>query len=89
VKPPQRVEGVPAAYPRVAARLKLQGAVAIEMIVTEKGEVIEPRVVESAGEVLDQAVLDAVNEWRFEPAQKDGVKVRVRYRYRQEFRANP
>lgn len=86
VKPPQRIEGSPAAYPRVAARLKLHGAVAVEMIVTEKGEVIESRVVESAGELLDQAVLDAIHAWKFEPAQKDGVKVRVRYRYRQEFR---
>jgi TonB family protein len=89
VKPPQRIEGAPAAYPRVAARLRLQGAVSVEMIVTEKGEVLEPRVVESAGELLDQAVLDAVHDFRFEPAQKDGVRVRVRYRYRQEFRANP
>jgi TonB family protein len=86
VKPPQRIQGAPAAYPRVAARLKLHGAVAVEMIITETGEVIEPRVEESAGEVLDQAVLDAVRSWRFEPARKDGVKVRVRYRYRQEFR---
>ncbi len=89
VKVPQRIEGSPAAYPRVAARLKLHGAVGVEMIVTEKGEVIEPRVVESAGELLDQAVIDAIASWKFEPAQKDGVKVRVRYRYRQEFKPNP
>ena len=56
------------------------------MIVTEDGEPLDLAVVESAGDILDQAVLDAVGEWRFEPALKDGVKVRVPWTIRQTFR---
>jgi serine/threonine-protein kinase len=85
VAPPRRIAGADAEYPPEAARLQQQGTVTVEMIVTEKGEVKGARVVESAGALLDNALLDAVSSWRFEPAQKNGVKVRVRYRYRQQF----
>jgi TonB family protein len=63
----------------------LQGSVTAELIVTESGDVVDPRIVESAGEVLDEAFLEAVRGWRYEPAEKNGVKVRVRIRERQTF----
>lgn len=89
VEPPKKVAGEPAPYPPLAARLKLQGAVTVEMIVTERGAVVDPRVIESAGEALDEAVLEAVRAWRFEPARKNDVRVRVRYTYRQQFTSRP
>ena len=46
---------------------------------------IDIRIVESASSVLDRAVLDAIAEWQYEPAEKDGVKVRVQMRFRQKF----
>jgi len=85
VSPPRRISGPPAEYPRAAQRKRLQGTVVVEMIVTETGEPIDLRIVESAGEVLDQAVLSALGRWRFEPASKDGVKVRVRWQARHSF----
>ncbi len=86
VTPPHRVSGDVAAYPDAARRLRLEGAVTIDMIVLETGEVAKIHVVESAGEILDQAVLQAVQSWRFEPARKQGVKVRVHWPYRQRFK---
>jgi protein TonB len=86
VTPPRRVEGSPASYPEAARRRRLVGTVTVSMVVSETGEVLEPRVVESAGDVLDQAVLDAVDAWRFEPARKDGEPVAVRWSIRQTFR---
>jgi TonB family protein len=53
--------------------------------VTESGLPIDLQVTESAGEIFDQAVLAAVRNWRFEPARKRGVKVRVRWPVRQRF----
>ena len=44
-------------------------------------------VVESAGPVLDEAVLDAVRGWRFEPATKAGVRVKVRWTARQTYKS--
>jgi outer membrane biosynthesis protein TonB len=37
--------------------------------------------------VLDKAVLDAVRGWRFEPATKGGVKVKVRWTARQTYKS--
>ncbi|HXB53364.1 MAG TPA: TonB family protein [Vicinamibacteria bacterium] len=85
VTPPRKISGETAPYPEPARRLKLGGMVAIEMTVTVAGEPAELRVVESAGEVLDDAVLAAVRNWRYAPAQKNGVKVRTRVRVEQTF----
>jgi serine/threonine-protein kinase len=88
VTPPQKISGETAPYPEEAQKLKLRGTVAVEMTVTERGEPTELRVVESAGEVLDGAVLAAVTDWRYTPAQKNGVKVRTRVRVVQAFGGN-
>jgi TonB family protein len=85
VKPPRKVAGEPAAYPDSARRLRLKGSVTMELTVTETGDVVGPRVVESAGEVLDEALLAAVKDWHYEPAEANGVKVRVRIQVRQTF----
>jgi len=85
VTPPNRIEGRPADYPKKARKLKLKGSVLVETIITEKGEPTEIRVLESAGTLLDEAVVGAVRRWRFEPARKGGVKVKVRWRYQQTF----
>jgi TonB family protein len=85
VTPPEKISGATTSYPEAARKLKLRGTVAVEMTVTEQGEPTELRVVESAGEILDGAVLVAVKDWRYTPAQKNGVKVRTRVRVEQTF----
>jgi len=86
VTPPRKVSGEPAAYPDGARSRNLQGAVTVDMVITETGVPTEIEVVESAGEALNQALVAAVGAWRFEPARKDGVNVRVHWRVRQIFR---
>ncbi len=85
VTPPRRLTNDPIVYPEAAVRLRLQGSVAVEMIVTESGDPTDVRVIESAGEILDHAVVEAAQHWKFEPARKKGVKVRVRWPVRQRF----
>jgi eukaryotic-like serine/threonine-protein kinase len=87
VKAPRKTSGDPAPPPEAARKLRLRGTVTVELTVTETGEVVEPRVVKSAGEILDQAMLDAVGHWRYEPADLNGLKVRVRIRESQAFGA--
>jgi TonB family protein len=87
VTPPRKVYGEPAPYPEAARENGLKGAVTVDMIITEQGVPIDINVVESAGEVLNQALVEAVRSWRFEPARKDGVDVRVHWRVRQIFRS--
>jgi serine/threonine-protein kinase len=85
VKPPQKISGEPAAYPEIARRMGMLGTVGVEMIVNERGQPQDLRISVSAGQLLDRAVLDAISTWRFEPATKNGVKVKVRWFQRQSF----
>ena len=87
VTPPVRISGGPASYPRRARQRREYGTVAVELIVDETGTPRDLRVVESAGAILDETVLDAIRTWRFEPARKDGVKVKVPWTVRQTYRA--
>ena len=86
ITPPRKISGKPPTYPPMAKRLHQEGTVSIRMVVTEEGNPIELEVVESAGSILDEAVLKAVQAWKFEPAKKDGAPVRVYYTIRQTFR---
>jgi serine/threonine-protein kinase len=82
---PKRTGGEAAPYPREAERLRMLGSVTVEFMVDEKGRTQDLHVIESAGLVLDRAVLDAIRGWRYEPARKNGVKVKTRIQARQTF----
>src|SRR5206468_1719800 len=84
-RPPRRISGETPRYPDEARHLRMSGSVLVEMIVTERGEPEQVRVLESAGAVLDATVTGAISSWRFEPALRHGVKVRVRWQYRHTF----
>jgi TonB family protein len=85
----RKIGGASASYPEKAPRLErdTQVSVAVNFVVDESGQVFDPKVTESAGKLIDDAVLDAIRTWRYEPAVKQGVKVKVRVRFRQTFRA--
>ena len=85
VTPPVKLKGE-SPYPDKARRQHLQGTVAIGVIIDETGQITDPLVVESAGAILDQAVLASLRDWRFEPARKDGVKVKLRWLVRQTYK---
>ncbi len=54
------------------------GSVIIGLVVSSKGLPKDPHIVKSLDKDLDQSAIDAVKEWRFAPAQKDGKPVAVR-----------
>lgn len=58
--------------------VKVEGAVDIQLIVTSAGLPKDPRVVKGIDKDVDQSALDAVAQWRFDPAEKDGKPVAVR-----------
>jgi len=84
--PPRKISGEAASYPPAARRMRQEGSVTLEMTVTEDGVPADFKVVQSAGAILDHAVIKAVGTWRYEPALRKGVKVRVRTLVRQSFR---
>lgn len=63
-------------YPELARRIRLQGDVAVEVIISPEGRVETVRAV-SGHPMLTAAALDAARGWRFEATLLNGVPVRV------------
>jgi TonB family protein len=85
VTPPRKVSGDSPGYPELARRQRRGGSVVLEWIVGTDGAVTDLKVLESAGEMFDGPVSDAVRKWRYEPATRGGVKVRVMQRQKFTF----
>lgn len=64
-------------YPAEAKKDPVNGPVVLEMTITEEGTPENVHVVKSLRADYDQSAVDAVREWRFTPATKDGVPVEV------------
>jgi TonB family protein len=62
-------------YSEEARKAKLQGTVIIYLQVDTLGHATNMRVVRSLGLGLDEKEMEALNQWRFKPATKNGVPV--------------
>jgi len=51
------------------------GDVIIDVVIDEKGKIVETQVAHSMGDAIDQPVLATIETWTFKPATKDGVPV--------------
>jgi len=77
VTPPRIVKQVNPQYPDDRG-VRAEGSVIIGLVVSSKGLPKSPHVVKSLDEELDQSAIDAVKQFRFAPAQKDGKAIAVR-----------
>jgi TonB family protein len=57
---------------------RISGSVIVGLIVSSKGEPKEVHVVRSLEKTVDDAAVEAVRQWEFEAARKDGKPVAVR-----------
>src|SRR5690606_24872184 len=74
-------------YPREAMRGRQQGWVEVEFTIGVDGSVSDPQVVASRpARIFDRAATRAIQQWRFEPRQENGVPVASRLRQRFDFR---
>jgi TonB family protein len=73
---PTRILYVKPEYSESARNAKAQGIVVLEAQIEPDGRVCNPRVVRSIP-LLDQSAIDAVLQWRFTPAKRNGVAVPV------------
>jgi TonB family protein len=60
-------------------------SVTVRFVVDDKGAVEDIRVLESGGDVVDDVVVAAIRGWRFRPATKQGVPVKVEVKFKQTF----
>jgi TonB family protein len=84
----RKLSGASASYPSGRApRLKSgqRVSVLVRFVVTETGAVGDVTVVESVSKAVDEVVVAAVKTWKYEPATKGGVKVKVEASFRQTF----
>jgi TonB family protein len=66
-------------YPPYAQNLKVEGDIAVSALISEYGDVLQVNVVRGIPGNLgfERAAQNAVKQWKFKPAQKDGTNVKV------------
>jgi protein TonB len=77
VAPPQLITRVQPEYTEAARQARISGIVIIEAIIDEEGRVVETRVLKGLPMGLDKAATDAISQWRFRPATRNGEPVAV------------
>ena len=86
IDPPTLVREVRPVYTDEARRQRLEGDVILEIVVRSDGTVGSIRVKRSLGGGLDQRAIDAVRQWRFNPARRHGTPVDVAVEVAVEFK---
>lgn len=85
VKKPEVLRRVAPLYPEVARRARVQGVVMLEAIINERGDVTAVRVIRGLPMGLEQAAVQAVSQWKFQPATLDGRPVAVYFNLTVQF----
>jgi periplasmic protein TonB len=77
VRAPIVLQQVDPEYSEEARKAKFSGNVLVELIVDEQGNPLHVHVVQGVGLGLDEKAVEAVRQYRFKPATKDGKPVKV------------
>jgi len=86
IEPPRLLREVRPRYTEEARRRTIEGEVIVEIVVRSDGRVDDVRVLQRLGAGLDDRAVEAVRQWRFEPARRLGVPVDVLVEVAVEFR---
>jgi TonB family protein len=78
VSPPQVVHRVDPQYSAATTRDKPDGAAVLDAVILEDGTPKIIRVIRSLDWEVDELAISALQQWRFSPAMKDGMPVKVR-----------
>ena len=76
---PRVMKSFEPAYPSQAARFGKEGSVTVNALISEAGNVIQTGILKGLKDDmgLEKAAEAAVRKWKFQPAKKDGVNVKV------------
>ena len=86
VSPPTVLFKVEPEYSEEARKAKFQGTVVLFVVVDEKGNPRDLKVIRPLGLGLDQKAIEAVEKWKFSPGKKDGKPVPVQATIEVNFR---
>jgi len=77
IEPPRLLREVRADYTEEARRRGLTGEVVLEIVVRRDGAVGDVKILQGLGAGLNDRAVQAVRQWRFSPAQRQGSPVDV------------
>ena len=89
VQPPVLLYKKEPEYSEEARKAKLQGTVTLYITVDTNGRTSDIRVLKSLGLGLDEMALDAVKQWKYKPAMKNGQPVEYNTTVQVTFRLLP
>lgn len=78
ITPPRLSEVASPLYTPEARKKKIEGAVTLAIVVNQKGDVVDAKVIKGLGYGLDENAVVAVKEWKYKPAEKDGEPIAVK-----------
>jgi TonB family protein len=85
ITPPRLTEVASPDYTAEAKKKKIEGSVTVAIVVDKKGDVVDAKVVNGLGHGLDENAILAVKEWKYKPAEKNGVPVAVKMNVQVDF----
>jgi len=74
VKPAKMISSVPPIYPMLAKNQHVSGNVLVDALIDATGHVTATKIV-SGPTLLHQAAIDALKQWKYQPATLDGKPV--------------
>lgn len=77
ITPPRIITRVDPVFPPEAREARIQGIVIVQALIGKDGLVQEAKALKGLPFGLDQAAVDAVRQWTFKPALRDGEAVPV------------
>jgi protein TonB len=72
-------------YPPEARAKKIEGKVVLDLLIDASGKVREAKLISGLGYGLDEAALNAISQFKFQPAEVDGKPVAVRIPFTYNF----
>ena len=82
---PRPIQQVAGTFPQEMRSKSVEGVVTLIFIVDETGRVVNPRVEKSSHPAFEAPALEALRQWKFEPAVKSGKRVSCRMRVPMRF----
>jgi TonB family protein len=82
------VKKVEPEYPQEARDKRIQGAVVLQVEISEAGDVKDARLI-SGHPLLAEAAIEALKQWKYKPYLLNGEPVQVETRATVDFRLNP
>ena len=86
IEPPKLLREVKPDYTEEGRVRRLTGEVVLEIVVRRDGSVGDLKVIKGLGGGLDERAVQAVRQWRFSPARRQGTPVDVTVEVAVEFR---